>query len=225
MRVQQKGAHKGHKWAFGVLAFLALLIGAYALMFYGSLDGIKEQGLAAEKVSVPDLWYTVLWAHAISAGIALAIGWLQFIQRLRYRTPAFHHMIGYIYSFMIVIGGLTGLYLAFYSNGGLIAQIGFSTLSVLWLFTLFRGLKSIITDRDPVEHGRWMKRNYALSCAAITLRIYTALAAVLFGLTDTNDTFIVIAWLAWVPNLLLAEYLIGRRTPKNNKPHTRNSLL
>ncbi|MGO4269287.1 DUF2306 domain-containing protein [Paenibacillus sp. TAF58] len=159
----------------------------------------------------------MLWAHAISAGVALAIGWLQFIKRLRHYAPNIHRLIGYMYSTMITIGGLTGLYLAFYSNGGWSAQLGFGSLSVLWLYTLFRSLKSIIVDRDKTDHGRWMVRNYALSCAAITLRIYTPLAAVIFGITDTNDSFIVIAWIAWIPNLLLAELIIGEKKRTNGR--------
>ncbi|WP_350339001.1 DUF2306 domain-containing protein [Paenibacillus sp. UMB4589-SE434] len=56
-----------------------------------------------------------------------------------------------------------------------------------------------------------MARNYAISCAAITLRLYIPLAAVLFGYIDTNDTFAIIAWLCWVPNLLIVERVISRR--------------
>lgn len=160
-------------WAFGLLAFLALAIGAYALVMYGTPDHLHKQSFVTGKGSLPDLWYNILWAHAISAGVALAIGWLQFIKRLRHHALNIHRLIGYMYSIMITIGGITGLYLAFYANGGWFAQLGFGSLSVLWLYTLFRSLKSIIIDRDKAGHGRWMVRNYALGCAAITLRIYT----------------------------------------------------
>lgn len=208
-------------WTFRILAFFALAIGAYAWVLYGSPDGIREQSFVTEKGSLPDLWYAVLWAHAVSAGTALAVGWLQFVKRLRQRAPNFHRAIGYLYAVMIAIGGVTGLYLALYASGGWIAKAGFATLSALWLYTLFRSLKSIIVDRDPTGHGRWMTRNYALSCAAITLRLYIPLASVLFGLSDPNDTFAVIAWIAWVPNLLIAERLISRKTAANRRPRTR----
>ncbi|WP_409344640.1 DUF2306 domain-containing protein [Paenibacillus sp. MBLB4367] len=205
----RKRAFRG--WGFGVLAFLALAIGAYALVLYGTPEGLRQRMFVSEKGALPELWYNVLFAHAVSAGVALAVGWFQFMKRLRLRMPGVHRAIGCVYAVMIAIGGMTGLYLAFYANGGWIAQAGFGSLSVLWLYTLYRSLKSILVDRDPREHGRWMVRNYALSCAAISLRLYIPLAAVLFGLTDTNDTFAVIAWIAWIPNLLIAERLIGRR--------------
>lgn len=212
-------------WGFGILALFALLVGAYALVMYGSLDGAREQPFATEKGSLPDLWYIVLWVHAVSSGVALAVGWLQFIKRIRHRTPNVHRTIGYIYSFLIVIGAITGLYLAFYASGGWFAQIGFASLSIMWLYTLFRSLKSIIVDRDPIEHGRWMTRNFALTCAAITLRIYTALAAIFLGLSDTNDTFFVIAWICWLPNLLVAQFLLGRRTQTKRKPQSQKPAL
>lgn len=204
----KRNRRRRRSWLFGILAFLAVGIAAYALFFYGNPDSVKDQGFSIEKGAMPDLWYSVLWVHAVSAGLALGIGWLQFIKPIRLRMPNIHRAIGYVYAATITSAGITGLYLAYYANGGLSAQLGFAALSVLWLYTLFRSLQSIIRDRNPREHGRWMLRNYALSCAAISLRIYMPLAAVLFGLTDTNDTFGVIAWLAWIPNLLIAEMMI-----------------
>lgn len=121
-----------------------------------------------------------------------------------------HRVIGYVFAAAVAVGGSTGLYLACYANGGLFAQTGFTALSVLWLYTLYLSLKSIVGARNTEEHGRWMTRCYALTCAAIALRIYTPLAAVLFGVTDTNDSFVVIAWLCWVPNLVIAEFFINR---------------
>lgn len=212
-----KKSNAFRKWAFAALAFLAVAVGAYALLMYGVPDGIRQQPFVTEKGSLPALWYNVLWVHAVSSGIALAIGWLQFVRRIRSRAPSFHRGIGYIYSIMIASGSVTGLYLAFYANGGWIAKAGFAALSILWLYTLIRGLKSITVDRDQAAHRNWMVRNYALSCAAVTLRLYTALASALLGLTDTNDTFFVIAWLCWVPNLLLSE-LFGDPPAQSGRP-------
>lgn len=196
------------RWTFIALAVLAVGIGAYAFAFYGDYDGIKRQAFVTEKdIALPALWYGMLWTHVISSGAALTIGWLQFVRRLRRSQPNAHRAIGYFYAVMLAIGGVTGLYMAFYADGGWVGEIGFATLSALWLFTLYRALRSVIGDRDFAAHGRWMTRNYALTCAAITLRIYTGICAG-FGLTETNDTFVVIAWACWIPNLLFAQWLI-----------------
>jgi len=202
------------KCLFGLLSFLAIGIGLYAFAFYSTIDGTRNSGFAEAKLddALPELWYTMISLHAISAGTALIIGWLQFVRRIRRRNPNAHRMIGYLYSAGIVVGGITGLYVAWYADGGISGKIGFTVLALLWLYTLFRGLKSIIVDRNQVEHGRWFIRNYALTCAAIMLRVYTPLADGLFSM-DTNQSFAVIGWLCWVPNLLLAEMLLSGRKP------------
>lgn len=203
------------RWTFILLALLAVGIGAYAFALYGNYDGMKEQEFVMAKDEVlPNLWYKMLWMHAASSGIALTIGWLQFVKRLRRRKPNVHRAIGYLYAAMLVIGGVTGLYMAYYADGGVSGKLGFTTLSVLWLYTLYRSLKSIIVNRDAKAHGLWMMRNYSLTCAAIMLRVYTGVAGAAFGLEDTNVTFVVIGWLCWVPNLLLAEWLIRRRVQR-----------
>ncbi|WP_158629972.1 DUF2306 domain-containing protein [Cohnella sp. AR92] len=197
---------------FGFLALLAIGVGAYAWMVYGNPSKVGEQSFVIEKGALPDLWSKALWAHAVSAGFAIAIGWLQFLGRLRRRAPALHRIIGYAYSLGIAIAGVSALYLAVYADGGPSGKLGFGMLALLWLFTLVQGLRSIIVYRDSKRHGRWMIRNYALTCAAISLRLYTLLSAALFGLSDTNDTFVVISWLCWLPNLLLAEAWVRRRS-------------
>lgn len=200
------------RWSFALLALFALGIGTYAFALFGNYEGIKAQEFVTSKeIALPDLWYRMLWVHAVSSGVALAIGWLQFVKRLRRRRTGLHRAVGYLYSVMLAAGGVTGLYMAYYADGGWIGKTGFATLAVLWLYTLYRSLKSVIVERDVKAHGRWMTRNYALTCAAIALRIYTGIADGVFGLSDTNDTFVVIAWLAWVPNLIFAQWLISRR--------------
>jgi hypothetical protein len=53
-----------------------------------------------------------------------------------------------------------------------------------------------------------MVRNFALTFAAVTLRLWlpaSVVAGVPFGLA-----YPAIAWLCWVPNALFAEVLLGR---------------
>ena len=57
-------------------------------------------------------------------------------------------------------------------------------------------------------HRRWMIRSYALTAAAITLRLYLPLLSHLGIPFDMS--YPVVAWLCWVPNLLFAEWLCRR---------------
>lgn len=197
-------------WTFVLMAILAVGIGIYAFAFYGNYDGIERQAFVTEKdIVLPALWFKALWVHAASSGIALTIGWLQFVGRLRRSKPNLHRAIGCVYAVSLTLGGVSGLYMAYYADGGWVGETGFATLAILWLYTLYRGLRSVIGDRDFAAHGRWMTRNYALTCAAIALRLYAGICAG-FGLEDTNETFVVIGWACWVPNLLFAEWLIRK---------------
>ncbi len=57
-------------------------------------------------------------------------------------------------------------------------------------------------------HRRWMIRNYCLTFAAVTLRIYLPLSLVFHA--DFLSAYQVISEACWVPNLLEAEWLISR---------------
>ena len=56
-----------------------------------------------------------------------------------------------------------------------------------------------------------MLRSFALSFAVVTLRLWLPLAAWL-GL-DPVESYRLIAWFCWLPNLLLVELHLRRRVP------------
>lgn len=76
-------------------------------------------------------------------------------------------------------------------------------LAVCWLYTGLRAFLAI-RRRGVSEHRRWMVRNYSLSFAAVTLRVYIPLS-VIAGI-EFSTAYAVIAWLRWVPNLIVAEW-------------------
>jgi hypothetical protein len=59
------------------------------------------------------------------------------------------------------------------------------------------------------RHGRWMARSFALTFAAVTLRLYMPLAS--FLPVSGEDAYRAIAYLCWIPNLLIAELLLRTR--------------
>ena len=54
-----------------------------------------------------------------------------------------------------------------------------------------------------------MIRSYALTYAAVTLRIYLPLS--LMAALPMQAAYPAIAWLCWVPNLLVAEWYVRSR--------------
>lgn len=113
----------------------------------------------------------------------------------------------------ILLGGISGLYLSFYATGGLVAKLGFGLLSVFWLTSAYQALHRV-KNKKMKDHRNWMIRNYSLTFAAVTLRIWLPLFIVLFGIEQFELSYAVIAWLAWVPNLIIAELFIRQRLNK-----------
>jgi uncharacterized membrane protein len=197
-----------HQWPWIPFAFLAIAVGCYPLL-YCFLD-LAHQGLLQSKprALVTTGWYLpAFYAHISGGGLALLIGWLQFSARLRARYPRLHRRIGTVYVVAVGLSSLAGCVLALFATGGWLAVTGFGALAVLWISTDVLAYLSI-RRRDIVRHREWMIRNYALTFAAVTLRIYLPLSQVLH--IPFLNAYPVIAWLCWVPNLFFAQKLIAR---------------
>jgi uncharacterized membrane protein len=167
---------------------------------------------APDQLTANPMAHPWLWAHAGLAATALLTGPWQFIPKLRTRHPQIHRWTGRVYIFACLVGGVAGLLLASGSTAGPIARAGFGLLAVVWLGVNTQGLRLAMTGRYA-EHRQWMIRSFALTFGAVTLRIYMP-AAQLAGI-DPMVAYRAIAWLAWVPNLLLAElYLRSAGAPR-----------
>jgi uncharacterized membrane protein len=127
---------------------------------------------------------------------------------LRERRLELHRWMGRCYLVSVFAGGAAGLVMATMSQGGMVAHVGFGTLALCWIFSGLRAYQRIRAG-DEFEHRRWMIRNYSLTLAAVTLRIYVPVSVALGVPFDV--AYPAIAWIAWVPNLVVA-YVIGRRT-------------
>ena len=96
-----------------------------------------------------------------------------------------------------------------------LARAGFGTLALLWMATAALALHSILRGDVPA-HRRWMTRNFALTLAAVMLRLY--LPASVVGGLRLDVAYPVVAWLCWVPNLVVAEWLLSRPAHRDVAP-------
>lgn len=190
------------KVSWGTMAVFATLISLYALVsaFAPGLRSPFVQDLFSEKA-------LRALGHMGAGGFALAAGALQFSTRLRVRKPRVHRLAGRIYVVAVLISGASGLLLAPSSTGGVAAHFGFGFLAVLWLATCIIAYISV-RSRDYEAHREWMIRSYALCLAAVTLRLYLPLSG-LAGI-PFEEAYPAIAWLCWVPNLVVAEWFFVR---------------
>jgi len=95
--------------------------------------------------------------------------------------------------------------------GGLPTRLGFATLAILWLFSGLMAYRHI-RNKNLELHREWMTRNYALTFAGVMLRLWMPLFNGL-GM-EFLTAYTITAWLCWVPNLMVAQWIVQRRRKK-----------
>ncbi|NKC00779.1 MAG: DUF2306 domain-containing protein [Pseudomonadales bacterium] len=185
---------------FGLLLLTSFAIALHAVGFQFGISGDPETRARFATIPVAST------LHVLGGGTVLLIGGFQFSQRLRTRYTALHRNLGRIYLILVALGGTGSLFLAPAADGGLVAKIGFFMLGVLWLFSGWQAYAAI-RRRDIQTHREWMMRSFAMTFAAVTLRVYLGVFAVLE--VPFDEAYPVVAWLSWVPNLILVEWYLA----------------
>lgn len=186
-----------------VLAFLATIIGLYPL-FYIIEDNFGMLGNKASPLLASVTWNVAFYAHIMTGGLGLLTGWVQFNKRIRVATPVFHRNLGKLYIALAICSSFSAAYLAFHAEGGWIAATGFFTLALIWFTSTWQGYVSILESRF-VDHQKWMVFSFAACFAAVTLRILLPILVLIFN--DFIQAYMLVAWLCWVPNMLVAVVL------------------
>jgi uncharacterized membrane protein len=186
-----------------IAAVLALLVGLASLRYLALGPAAAPPNIATNAFARTG----VLIVHASFASIALILGAFQFFPRLRARWPAWHRRAGTVYVAACLVGGVAGLGLAAGTSSGPVAMAGFGLLGVLWIGFTANAWR-LARAGDFARHRRWMIRGYALTFAAVTLRLY--LAAALASSLDGLAAYRAISFLCWVPNLIVAELWLRR---------------
>ncbi|WP_343611326.1 DUF2306 domain-containing protein [Chryseobacterium oranimense] len=149
------------------------------------------------------------YTHVYTSIFVLFSGFLA-ILRKDFGFRNFHKNMGKIYIFLILaLAAPSGIYMGFFANGGFFSKISFVILGSLWWLTTYKAYQSAKQKRFK-EHKQWMWRSFALTLSALTLRIWKVIIVYLFH-PNPMDVYQIIAWLGWIPNILLIEYLITKK--------------
>jgi len=203
------------------MAVLSFLIVLYALSFWARGDRAFPPDLFASFTARP--WG--IYSHVLFGAVALAIGPFQFRRGILARRRALHRNLGKAYVTCATMTGFVGLYMSLYSFGGMNTHLGFGVLGALTMAVTAMAYVRIRAF-DVVRHREWMIRSFALIFAAVTLRIELPLLIVLHK-GAFPPSYAIVSWLAWVPNILWAEWYIrrSRRSPASSVPrHSRDPL-
>jgi hypothetical protein len=194
--------------AVALISFFSYLMLTITLPYFSFR--IDEDFLATKQSIIHIAhWRYAFYIHVCTSTFVLFLGIFQFIRRIVYGYPKLHRFIGFTYVVLVVfISGPSGFIIGCYANGGLYARISFVSLSLLWMgFTAFAYLQALM--RRIPGHQAHMLRSYALTLSAITLRSY-AFIIPMFIHMNGRDEYVLIAWLSWLPNLIIAQLLIRK---------------
>lgn len=153
------------------------------------------------------------YAHVYTSIFVLFSGFIAVFVKPKAAFRNLHKFFGKIYVILLLlIAAPSGIYMGFYANGGILAKISFVILGILWWFTTYKAYLEI-RKKNVLNHKKWMYRSYALAVSAITLRLWKVVLVYFFQ-PNPMDVYELIAWLGWVPNLILTEILIKTKMIK-----------
>lgn len=205
-----------------VVAYLPLIsfvifIGLYPLQFFLSDGTVGILSMKSDALLRDNVWKAFFNTHIAFGGLALLIGWIQFNKYIKNNYRRLHRIVGMLYMLSTWLSVLGVGYISFFAEGGAIAFFGFVMGGLIWFFTTIQGYISIRRGL-VIKHQQFMIYSYATCLGAATLRIWLPL------LVATTDNFILsyqlVSWISWVPNLMVAYFIIKRqayRTAKNNQ--------
>lgn len=198
-------------WIFFVIgilyaSYLLLLLSLPYLDMRRGIDFLKTKQLIYHIKH----WRYSFYIHVFTSILIITGGLFQFSKTILNKYTKIHRVSGAIYLIAtLLISGPAALVMSFYANGGYPAQASFVILSILWLGSTFLAYY-FLRKKDYESHGKWMVRSYALTLSAVSLRLYAYLFNVFYFNMDPVDLYILLSWMSWIPNLILAEILIRR---------------
>ena len=195
------------KWI--VFGFLSVLVSLYPIKYFFSAKNVGLLSSKSEELLADQFWNIGFFGHISFGGIALLIGWIQFSDKLRLKNIKLHKNIGKLYAIAVFISALCGIYIGFYATGGIITQSGFISLGLFWFTSTFLGFKHI-RNGNVKSHQMFMIYSYAACFAAVTLRLWLPVLMILMD--DFIPAYQIIAWLCWVPNVIVAYFIIARKS-------------
>lgn len=193
---------------FLTLAFFIWLMARITVEYIPYQTDVGFLRIKQEYIDI-DHWRIAFFVHVYASIWVLLAGFTQFSAKIRDLYPKLHRGLGYSYALnVLLITGPASLIMAFYANGGAMSKIAFVMLAIGWIyFTAMAVIKARSGDYDA--HRDFMIRSYALTLSALTLRAWK------WSINNSvelppMDVYRAVAWLGWVPNLLVAEFLIWR---------------
>ncbi len=186
-------------------AFFWIAILSLSTLVYLNFNA-HESFLQLKQAAVHTGWYLpAFYSHIFGSSIILLAGFFQFSKKV-YQNRRLHKALGKVYAGGVLFFAAPGAYvMTAFINRGTGVFISFMLQNSLWIIFTLMGWIAIVQHQNAERHVQMMRRSYALAFAAVTLRFYIWLFTVFGQGVDFENNYLIIAFLSWVPNLLIAE--------------------
>jgi uncharacterized membrane protein YozB (DUF420 family) len=196
---------------FRVVGFLLLIILAVPLAINGlsylNLD-FDYRFLKLKQHAIATGWYLpAYYSHVLIASIILLVGIFQINTPWQQRWPMVHRSLGKVYVFgVLCFAAPGGFVMSLFIQRGEWVLASFILQGIAWIVSTYLAYH-YIKKKEIQLHRNWMWRSYSITLAAITLRAYVFMSSWSLELSQPA-AYATIAWLSWVPNLLVCELYI-----------------
>jgi uncharacterized membrane protein len=181
--------------------------------FYESFAHNHAFFLGFKQSAIKTGWYMpAFYCHIFSSSVILLVGFFQFSDKV-YTNRKLHRALGKIYVLGVLFIAAPGAYvMTLFVNRGTGVFISFLLQNTLWVISTILAF-TLIKNGDVNNHVKMMRRSYGLAFGAVTLRFYILLFHVFGNGVNFDNNYIIIAFLSWVPNLILVEVINMNASP------------
>ena len=214
LNTRQLTLQRSIRFFFGALfwipvTFFSLLLVKNTLPYFSfsqNFSFIEERAILFLKPVYKYSFYIHIFAGMFCITAALT----QFSSYLLKKRKKIHIWMGKIYVMVVLIlGAPTGLYMSFFAKGSFWERILFMFMALFWFFSTMKGLQTI-QQKNVLAHKNWMIRSYSMAMTAVTFRVYHILFYY-YGVNHLHN-YEISLWISVMGNMLVAEYLIFRKS-------------
>ena len=184
------------------LITLITIAGLYLLLFKVADFHLTQR--FSNETQNDTLIISISYLHIISSIYALIAGSFLFIEHLQKDWVNTYNRTNNSYVLSLLIGSLSGIYLALFANGGLIATIGFITLYLLLFISGIR-VHIYLKQGRLLKHKVMIIYSYALGVSVLTFAAWYLILSAFT--TDKELINQVSSWEGWLPNLFVAHFI------------------
>lgn len=189
-----------------VYGFFTYLLFNISLQYIPYNTDVAFLRIKQDVINIP-FYKLAFFTHVYTAIFVLPAGFTQFSSYIRRNFTLIHRYSGWMYAVTVILfAGPSGFYMGLYANGGVVSQVSFCLLALLWIFFTLMAIVKVI-QHDFISHREFLIRSFALTLSAITLRAWKYLLVFLFH-PRPMDVYEIVAWLGWIPNIIIAELII-----------------